>query len=112
MSARTRRQAPELQGAGASSSPTPDPHGAGINWDLAHQRLRDDHEKWGRLQFACLFAWTTPRDLFEMRTCPECGTTIHKVVDTARAAQLAAQQSELVARTVSILSRGVVAPCG
>lgn len=109
MSARSSRQAPELHGAGASGR-APEPHGAATNWDLEHQRLRDDPEKWGRLQFAGLFAGTSARDLYEMRTCPECGTTIHKLVDTARAAHLAAQQSELLARAICILSRGVVAP--
>ena len=79
-------------------------------WDLAHQLLRDDIEKWGWLQFAGLFAGTSARDIYEMRICPECGTTIHKVVDTARAAKLAAQQSELLARAIDVLSRGVLSP--
>jgi hypothetical protein len=81
-----------------------------VNWDREHQLLRDNTQKWGWLQFAGLFAGTSARDIYEMRVCPDCGTTIHKVVDTARAAKLAAQQSELVARAMDVLSRGVLSP--
>lgn len=95
MSARANRQAQE-------------PHGGGLYWDREHQSLRDDDEKWGRLQFAGLFAGTSAKDIYEMRVCPECGTTIHRAVDASRAARLAAQQSEVVARAIDVLSRGVL----
>lgn len=100
-----------MSACSSRQAPAPEPHGGGKNWDRDHQDLRENREKWGRLQFAGLFAGTSATDIYEMRTCPECGSTIHKVVDAARAAQLAAQQSEVVARAFDILSRGVLSPC-
>ena len=101
MSARANRQAQE--------PPVPhEPHGGGRNWDRDHQLLRDDSKKWGWLQFAGLFAGTSAKDIYEMRVCPECGTTIHRSVDASRAAKLAAQQADVVARAMDVLSRGVL----
>lgn len=90
-----------------SSSPLS--HGDGPAWSKAHLALCEDKELWQRLQFQGLLVGPYPGELFEMRGCPQCGSTLTRPIALKDAADILGRQAQMVATAVDLVARSVAA---
>ncbi len=84
-------------------------HGDGAAWAKAHLALAEDKELWQRLQFQGLFVGAYPGELFEMRCCPQCGSTVNRPISLTDAAVILGRQAQMVATAVDLVARSVAA---
>lgn len=79
-------------------------HSEGPGWQLAHQQYRDDPIRWQRLPFQGLFSGPYPGEVFEMRGCPVCGSSVHRPISVGDALLLVARQASIHAAAIDLLA--------
>lgn len=77
-------------------------HGpSGEEWEQAHQRIKDNREVWSRLQFQGITGMRG--EVYEMRACPSCGSTVNKQVTLSDAVGLVADYCGVLQRSLAIM---------
>lgn len=77
--------------------------GSKTEWQEAHAALVGDAELWPRLQFRGVQPGLGA-DLFEVRSCPCCGSSLNRQITLCAAMSVLAVEAQVIASTCDLLA--------
>lgn len=81
-------------------------HGnTGEEWTMAHEALKNEPELWSRLQLRGM-QFGASGELWEMRHCPSCGSSISRACSLPEALSVLADVAGVQSRSLEMLSLG------